>query len=95
MKPTEDIMNTHLLVLLALGAGVAMHAALAGEPSVAAEHATVAQAMPPALVAETAPVPQRAANAPIGAATDAAASAPPAATDWSYTPRRSFQARHR
>ena len=88
-------MNTHLLVLLALGAGVAMQTALAGEPSVAADRATVVQATPPALVAETAPAPQRAANPPNGAATDAAAPAAPAATDWSYTPRRSFQARRR
>jgi hypothetical protein len=88
-------MNTHLLVLLALGAGGAVQPAAAGEPSAVVERATAVHAATPALVAETVPMPQRAATAPIGAATDAAVPAPPPALDWSYTPRRSFQARRR
>jgi hypothetical protein len=74
---------------------LALRPAVGAEPSAAPESAAAVQATTQVAVSGSVPPPQGAANSPIGAASDAAVPASPPALDWSYAPRRSFQARRR
>jgi hypothetical protein len=87
--------RSHMIRFAAACLLLALRPALAAEPGVAPESAKTPDAATSALVAQAAPAVQGSAGAPIGAASDAAVPAARTAVDWSYTPRRTFQARRR
>ena len=74
---------------------LALRPAVGAEPSEAPESVAAVQATTQVAASGSVPAPQGGASAPIGAASDAAVPASPPALDWSYAPRRSFQARRR
>jgi hypothetical protein len=74
---------------------LALQPAVAVEPGAAPQHTETVYTPTSAVVAQAAPAVQGSASAPIGATSDAAVPVARTAVDWSYTPRRTSQARRR
>lgn len=87
--------TSHMIRLAAACLLLALQPAAAIEPGAVPERAAAVQATTQVAASDSVPAPQRGASAPSGAAGDAAVPALAPALDWSYTPRRTFQARRR
>jgi hypothetical protein len=96
MNPLTPIVRCLAPVLVAaVSLLFVLRAAAATEPAAAEQRPAAVNAQAPDTVAATEPESQRRTSAPSVAASAAKAPAPPAAVDWSLSPRRSAQSRRR